>query len=161
VEEAKALRQVARERAAEERKAKAAELAAARALKKQQRDATTPPKSRDTLKKGKRKASRSAALKSTKKRRVVGAESGVDVPSPLPQPPPKTTTRNRQIKVITTEIQIVQKLRKALYSTTPQNLTIIQFICGSIASFLPLLKCDGVARYLKWLVSRTGTLGYR
>lgn len=98
-EEAKALRQVAKERAAEERKAKAAELAATRALKKQQRDAATSQKSRDTLNKGKRKASQSAAPKSTKKRCVVGAESGVDVPSPLPQPPPKTTTRGRQIKV--------------------------------------------------------------
>jgi hypothetical protein len=67
--------------------------------KKQQRDAATSQKSRDTPNKGKRKASQSAAPKSTKKRRVVGAESGVDVPSPLPQPPPKTTTRDRQIKV--------------------------------------------------------------
>ena len=40
-EEAKALRKIARERAAEEREARAAELAAARALKKQQRDAAT------------------------------------------------------------------------------------------------------------------------
>jgi hypothetical protein len=96
-EEAKALRQTARERAAEERKARAAELAP-RALKKQQRDAATSQKSRDTPNKGKRKASQSAAPNSTKKRRVVGAESGVDVPSPLPQPPPKTT-RGRQIKV--------------------------------------------------------------
>ena len=98
-EEAKALRTIARERAAEERKARAAELAAARALKKQQRDAATPQNSRDTPSKGKRKASRNAAPKPTKKRRVVGAESGVNVPSPLPQPPPKTTTRGRQIKV--------------------------------------------------------------
>jgi hypothetical protein len=40
-EEAKALQQIAKERSNEERKARAAELAAARALKKQQRDAAT------------------------------------------------------------------------------------------------------------------------
>jgi hypothetical protein len=50
-EEAKALRQIAKERSNEERKARAAELAAARALKKQQRDAATSQKSRNTPKK--------------------------------------------------------------------------------------------------------------
>jgi hypothetical protein len=84
-EEAKALRQIARERAAEERKARAAELAAARALKKQQRDAATSQKSRDTLNKGKRKALQNAASNPIKKRRVVGAGSGVDA---APPPPP-------------------------------------------------------------------------
>lgn len=84
---------------AEERKAKAAEFTAARALKKQQRDATTLQKSRDTQNKSKRKASQSATQKSTKKRRVVGAESGVDAAPPLPAPPPKITARGRQINV--------------------------------------------------------------
>jgi hypothetical protein len=40
-EEAKELRKIARVRAAEERKARAAQRVAARALKKQQRDAAT------------------------------------------------------------------------------------------------------------------------
>jgi hypothetical protein len=74
---------------------RAAELAAARALKKQQRDATTSQKSRNTLNKGKQAALQSAAPKSTKKRRVVGARSSIDAPSPPPQPLPKTTTRGR------------------------------------------------------------------
>jgi hypothetical protein len=98
-EEAKAQRKLERERKAEERKAKAAELAAARALQKQQRDAATSQNSRDAPNKGKRAASRSAAPKITKKRRVVGAGSGAEAASPLPQPPPKTTSRGRQINV--------------------------------------------------------------
>jgi hypothetical protein len=98
-EEAKAQRKLEREHKAEERKAKAAELAAARALQKQQRDAATSQNSRDALNKGKRAASRSAALKITKKRRVVGAGSGAEAASPLPQPPPKTTLHGRQINI--------------------------------------------------------------
>jgi hypothetical protein len=98
-EEAKELRKIARERAAEERKARAAERVAARALKKQQRDAATSQKSRDTPNKGKRAASRGAVQKTAKKRRVVGARSGVDVPSPLPEPPTKTTSRGRRVNV--------------------------------------------------------------
>jgi hypothetical protein len=98
-EEAKAQRKLERERKAEERKAKAAELATACALKEQQRDAATLQKSRDIPNKGKRAASRSAAPKSTKKRCVVGAGSGGEAASPLPQPPPKTTSRGRQINV--------------------------------------------------------------
>jgi hypothetical protein len=98
-EEAKGLRKIARERAAEERKARAAERVAARALKKQQRDAATSQKSRDTPKKGKRAASQSAVQKTAKKRRVVGAGSGVDVPLTLPEPSTKTTSRGRRVNV--------------------------------------------------------------
>jgi hypothetical protein len=99
-EEAKGLRKIARERAAEERKARAAERVAARALKKQQRDAATSQKSRDTpKKKGKRAASQSAVQKTAKKRRVVGAGSGVDVPLTLPEPSTKTTSRGRRVNV--------------------------------------------------------------
>jgi hypothetical protein len=83
-EAAKARRKVEMERRKEEREAKAAQLAAARALKKQQRDAAILQKSRDRLNKGKRKVSQGAAAKLTKKRRVVGAGSGVDVPSAAP-----------------------------------------------------------------------------
>jgi hypothetical protein len=98
-EEAKELRKIARERAAEERKARAAERVAARALKKQQRDAATSQKYRDTPNKGKRAASQSAVQKTAKKCRVVGAGSGVDVPLPLPEPPTKTTSRGRRVNV--------------------------------------------------------------
>jgi hypothetical protein len=99
-EEVKALRQITREHAAEDRKTRAAELAAARALKKQQRNAATSQISRDTLNKGKQKASQSAALESTKKHCVVSAQSSVDAAPLLPQPAPKITTCGRQIKVL-------------------------------------------------------------
>jgi hypothetical protein len=97
--EAKALRAAAKERADEERKAKAAERAAARELKKQQSNAATSQKSRDTPNKGKRITSRSAVQKRAPRRGIVGAASRDVVPSPLPEPPPKTTSRGRRINV--------------------------------------------------------------
>jgi hypothetical protein len=81
-----------------ERKARAEEQAANRALKKAQRDAATAQKSRDTLNKGKRKASHKAAKNPTKRRRVVAALSGVDAEPPAASPPPKFTTRGRNIR---------------------------------------------------------------
>jgi hypothetical protein len=75
------------------------ELAAARALKKQQRDAATLQKSRNTLNKGKQAASQNAALKPTKKHCIVSAASGAGVEPPPPQPPSKTTMCGRHIKV--------------------------------------------------------------
>jgi hypothetical protein len=98
-EEAKVVRQLAREHAAKERSAKAEELAAARVLKKQQRDTATLQKSRNTLNKGKPAASRSAVQKSTKRRHVASAGSGAAPALPPPSPPLKTTTRGRAIKV--------------------------------------------------------------
>jgi hypothetical protein len=98
-EEAKELRNIARERAAEERKARAAERVAARALKKRQRDAATTQKSRDTPKKVKRIVSRGAVQKRAPNRGVVGAASRDVVPSPLPEPPTKTTSRGRRVNV--------------------------------------------------------------
>jgi hypothetical protein len=98
-EEAKVLRKIARDRAAEERKARAAERVAAHALKKQQRNAATSQKSCDTPKKGKRITSQSAVQKRAPKRGVVGAASHDVVPSPLPEPPLKTTLRGRCINV--------------------------------------------------------------
>ncbi len=93
---------MARQHAAEERreakKARAEELAAARALKKLQRDAATAQKSRNTLNKGTRKASRSAAVNPTKRRRVVGARSQLDAGPLAASPPPKTSARGRKIK---------------------------------------------------------------
>jgi hypothetical protein len=74
-------------------------LATARALKKQRHDAATVQKSCNTQNKGKRAASQNAALKSTKKHRVVSAASGAGVEPPLPQPPSKTTLCRRHIKV--------------------------------------------------------------
>jgi hypothetical protein len=97
--EAKALRAAAKKRADEERKAKAAERAAARELKKQQSNAATSQKSRDTPNKGKRITSRSAVQKRAPRRGVVGPASRDVVPSPLPEPPPKTTSRGRRINV--------------------------------------------------------------
>jgi type IV secretory pathway VirB10-like protein len=62
-EEAKAERQRAKEEREKAKKARREELAAARALKQQERDAATTQKSRDTLNKGRRKASQNAAPK--------------------------------------------------------------------------------------------------
>jgi hypothetical protein len=98
-EEAKVLRKIARERAAEESKARAAERVTARALKKQQRDAATSQKSRDTPSKGKQITSQSAVQKRAPKRGVVGAGSCDVVPSPLPEHPLKTTSQGRRINV--------------------------------------------------------------
>ncbi|CAE7002820.1 hypothetical protein P3342_001682 [Pyrenophora teres f. teres] len=96
-DEAKALRAAARERRDEERKARAQDLAAARALKKQQRDAATLQKARDRENKAKRKASSCPDAKTTKHRGVVGVESQPVVASAPPSPPPNMTTRGRRI----------------------------------------------------------------
>jgi hypothetical protein len=98
--EAKALRAAAKKRADEERKAKAAERAAARELKKQQSNAVTLQKSYDILNKGKRITLRSAVQKRALRRGVVGAASRDVVPSPLLEPPLKTTSRGRRINVL-------------------------------------------------------------
>ena len=97
--EAKVARQHAKEEREKAKKARTEEVAAARALKKQQRNAATLQKSRDTPNKGKRKALQSAASKNIKRRCVVGAGSRPSVASVPPPPPPKTTIRGRQIKV--------------------------------------------------------------
>jgi hypothetical protein len=97
-EAAKVARQQAKIARDAERKARAEEQAANRALKKAQRDAATAQKSRDTLNKGKRKASHKAAKNPTKRRRVVAALSGVDAEPPAASPPPKFTTRGRNIR---------------------------------------------------------------
>jgi hypothetical protein len=91
-------RQYAKEEREKEKKAWAEELAATRALIKQQRDAATSQKSRDTLNKGKRKTLQGASKKNSKRRRVVGARSQPDAAPALPSPPPKITTRGRLIK---------------------------------------------------------------
>jgi hypothetical protein len=95
---------VARQHAAEERreakKARAAELATQRALKKLQRDAATAQKSHDTLNRPKRKALHSAAKDPTKRRRVVAAASRIDAGPLAASPPPKTSARGRQIKTL-------------------------------------------------------------
>ncbi len=70
-EVAKESRQRAKEEREVAKKARVENLAAARALKKQQRDTATSQKSRDTLNKGKRAASRSSSKAPTKRRRVV------------------------------------------------------------------------------------------
>jgi hypothetical protein len=97
-EAAKVARQEAAEERRKEKKAKAEELAAARALKKQQRDAATAQKSHDTLNRPKRKASHKPSQNPIKRRRVVAAQSGGDAGPPLASPPPKISTRGRQIK---------------------------------------------------------------
>jgi hypothetical protein len=58
----------------------------------------------------------------------------------------------------TAKIQIVQKTRGALYSTTPECFTTIQFIYGSTALFLRTAILVGVAHRLYWLIARTGTV---
>jgi hypothetical protein len=92
-----------RQRAAEERrelkKARAEELAAARALKKRQRDAATAEKSRDKANTSKRKASRSSTSNPTKRRRVAAARSGANAEPPAASPPPKITKRGRNSRL--------------------------------------------------------------
>lgn len=97
-EAAKVARQEAKEQRDRERKARAEELAASRALKKQQREAATPKKSHDTPSIPKRKASRAPASNPTKRRRVVVARSGVDAVPPAAPAPPKKTSSGRQIR---------------------------------------------------------------
>jgi hypothetical protein len=75
-------------------------IAAARALKTQQRDAAASQKSCDTLNKGKQAAPQDAALKPTKKHCVVSAATGAGVEPPPLQPPPKTPTCGHHIKVL-------------------------------------------------------------
>jgi hypothetical protein len=89
-----------KKRVDKKRKAKAAECAAARKLKKQQSNAITLQKSYNTLNKGKRITLRSAVQKRAPRRGVVGAASRDVVLSPLPEPPPKTTSRGRRINVL-------------------------------------------------------------
>jgi hypothetical protein len=90
-EAAKAARQHAAEERRKAKKVRAKALAAAWALKKLQREAATSQKSRDTLNKGKRKASRSAGNKNPKRRHVLGAASRADAAPEAPPPPSKTT----------------------------------------------------------------------
>jgi uncharacterized membrane protein len=98
-DEAKALRQAAKEQREKDKKARAKELAAARALKKQQRDTATLQKAHDRANKAKRKASSYPDAKITKRRGVVGVASQPVVASPPPSPPPKMTSRGRRINV--------------------------------------------------------------
>jgi hypothetical protein len=49
-------------------------------------------------------------------------------------------------------------MRGALYSTTPEYFTTIQFIYGSTALFLRTAILVGVAHWLYWLIARTGTV---
>ncbi|CAE7002962.1 DDE 1 multi-domain protein [Pyrenophora teres f. teres] len=98
-EESKMARARAKQARDAAKKAKAEKLAAAQALKQQQRNAATSPKSRDTHNKGKRAASRTPISKNPKRRRGVDAGSG-GAPAPQPPPePPKTTTRGRPIRI--------------------------------------------------------------
>jgi hypothetical protein len=92
---------VARQEAAEERrkakKVRADEVAAARALKKQQREAATLQKSHDVAKKPKRKASHSPNRILAKRRRVVGVQTELEAAPELP-PPPTKSTRTRSVR---------------------------------------------------------------
>ena len=97
-EEAKLARRRAAEERREAKKAQAEAQAAERALKKQQRDAATAEKARDRDNTSKRKASRSSTKNPTKRRRVVAAQSGADAGPPAASPPPKTTSRGRNVR---------------------------------------------------------------
>jgi hypothetical protein len=96
-EAAKLARQHAAEERREAKKARAAELASDRALKKLQRDAETAQKSHDTPSRPKQKASHKAGQNPTKRRRGVAARSRDDA-APAPPSPPRKTTRTRSIR---------------------------------------------------------------
>lgn len=83
----------------EERAARAAQLAAARAEKARDRAAKTLQKPRDRQKIAKWKALSAQNRKILKRRRVVEAESGSADASPPAKPPTKTTTRGRSIRL--------------------------------------------------------------
>jgi hypothetical protein len=97
--EKRAQRQRATEMKKKEREAKAAERVAAKERKQQERATATAQKSRGTLNKGKRTASRSVGRNPTKRRRDADAAVGEPIAPPPPSPPAKTTTRGRTIKL--------------------------------------------------------------
>jgi hypothetical protein len=82
-EAAKEAREKAKEAREKEKEAKAKKLKEARERKQQEKDTATSQKSRDTLNKGKRKASRSQNLDAAKRCSVVGSISG-EVAAALP-----------------------------------------------------------------------------
>jgi hypothetical protein len=93
------VREIAKVAREKEREAKASQLAAARAQKQRDWAAVTTKKSRDKQNTLKRKASSSQNLKTAKRRRVVGCQSGDAVAPPPAEPSTKTTTRGRNIKL--------------------------------------------------------------
>jgi hypothetical protein len=97
--EKRAQRQRDTEMKKKEREAKAAERVAAKERKQQERATATAQKSRGTLNKGNRTASRSAAKRPTKRRRDADAAVGEPVALPPLSPQAKTTTRGRTIKL--------------------------------------------------------------
>jgi hypothetical protein len=97
--DAKAERERVAEKRKEEREAKAQECDKSQAQKQQEKDAATARKSAGPPKRPIPTSSRAAAPKSKKPRCALGDVDGnVGAPQP-PQPPPKHTTRRRQIKV--------------------------------------------------------------
>jgi len=97
-EAAKVARQNAAKEKREANKARAAELTAQRALKKQERDAATAQKARDSTNTSKRKAPHRVVKNLTKRRRVAARASRADAGPPAASPPPKISTHGRTIK---------------------------------------------------------------
>jgi cell division protein FtsN len=77
----------------------AAEKARKAAGKKAAQEAATSQKVSQQANKPKRKASHKAPSKTVKKRRVGGGPKAAVVPEPAPAPPPKASTRGRNIKL--------------------------------------------------------------
>jgi hypothetical protein len=107
-EEAKVVRQLAREHAAKESAAKAEELAAASVLKKQQRNTATLQKFRNTPNKGKPAASQSAVQKSTKRRRVASAGSGAAPALPPLSPKQQRVAAQSRCRVNISSTKVAQ-----------------------------------------------------
>ncbi|CAE7034323.1 DDE 1 domain containing protein [Pyrenophora teres f. teres] len=97
--EAKQLCEVARIARQKEREARAAQLAAARAQKEQDRVAATTKKSHDKQNTPKRKALSSQNPPTAERRRGAGAQSGDGIEPPPAKPLTKITTRGRIVKL--------------------------------------------------------------
>jgi hypothetical protein len=98
-EDAKAERQRVAEVKKKEREAKARERGENRAQKQQEKEAATTRKMAQQAKRPIPTSSQPAAPKSIKRRRALGDVDGNAPGRSPPQPPPKHTTRGRQIKV--------------------------------------------------------------
>lgn len=97
--EAKVARELAKKARQKEKEAKAAELAAARAKKEQQRSAATTKNSGNRLNIATRKTSASNKSKISKSGGVAGRQSSGAAAQPPTQPTTKTTMRGRNIKL--------------------------------------------------------------
>jgi hypothetical protein len=98
-EEARALRERAKEQRKKDAETKAAEREVARAQKQQEKEAATTRKFAEQANKATRTASQSRVKKIHSQRSAVGGASGAAAEPPQPQLLPRTTTQGRQMNL--------------------------------------------------------------